>query len=291
MVVKVAGYGRMSTDKQQESPKVQEQAIRAWFKYQCETDRWPDGAKFVGMFVDSAISSRVYMLDREAGQHLLTLLDPGDIVVVSKYNRAFRSAADAERTLEAFETAGIKMVFLDLNIDTSNANGKMLAGILAVVSKHERDLRSETTKEAHKHRLRKRGYGQGKPPIGWKFGYRRKTGDRKKDVKIKIVPDNDWRLYCNAARRLLRSGMSRPKANRALLPYMVKHDLPGGTSQSKMVNAAAAACLGFPTCGMRLASKMLGINVGTNAFVCRDDHDQLIIKLRKRLVEEGYADE
>ena len=289
-MTKVAGYGRMSTDKQQESPKVQEQHIRNWFRQQKETNGIPADATFVGMFVDEAVSSRVHMLDREAGQHLLTLLDPGDIVVVSKYNRAFRSAADAERTLEAFDTAGIRLKFLDMQVDHTNANGKLVSGLMAVVSKHERDLRSETTREALKHRMRTRGYACGKPPIGWMFGYRKRKGRGKRKAEVKIVPDNDWRLYCNAARRLLRSGMSRPVANRTLVPYMIKYDLPGGTSQSKMVDAAGAACLNFPTCGIALASKLLGVSVGTISFVCRDDHDELIIKLNQRLVEEGYAE-
>ena len=138
-MIKIAGYGRMSTDKQQMSPEVQEKVIKDWIKVQHANGKWPDGYQFIGMFVDRAVTSKVHMLDREAGQHLMTALDPGDLIVVAKYDRAFRSAADAERTLAMIDELGLKIVFIDLNIDTSTPNGKMLAGILAVVSKHTRD--------------------------------------------------------------------------------------------------------------------------------------------------------
>lgn len=278
-MIRIAGYGRMSTDKQQLSPEVQERMIRDWYEYQVKQGKWDKPTEFVGMFVDRAVSSKVDLLKRPVGQHLLTLLGPGDLIVVAKYNRAFRSAADAERTLDILDEAGIKMAFLDLNIDTSTANGKMLAGILAVVSKHERDLRSETTKDAL-NSLQKSLRPIGKPPIGWRT--------RKQSGKKVLCPDNRVRVLANAARELIRQGAGRRKAYRQLSPYYQKHHLPVPANPVVMLAHAAAACLEFPRTSRTEIRRALGYRHENESFVRRDDHQQIIEHLNERLREFGY---
>jgi len=46
------------------------------------------------------------LADRPEGQRLLTALQPGDVVVAAKLDRAFRSAADALETLEELKKIG-----------------------------------------------------------------------------------------------------------------------------------------------------------------------------------------
>ena len=169
-MIQVAGYGRMSTDKQQLSPKIQEDMIRAWYEQQMRSGRWDDTPhEFIGFFCDEAVTSKIDMLDRPVGQWLFPTLNRGDMIVCAKYNRAFRSAADSERTLDRCNEAGINLVFLDLNIDTSTPNGRLMAGVMAAVSRHERDMRSETTRDA-KATLKKRGRPVGRDsPVGWKL--------------------------------------------------------------------------------------------------------------------------
>jgi DNA invertase Pin-like site-specific DNA recombinase len=231
--IQIAGYGRMSTDKQQISPEVQRDMIQQWFDYQMMTNRWPNGARFIGMFIDHAVTSKIDLLNRKSGEHLMTTLNAGDIVVVAKYNRAFRSAADAERTLDRAEEAGIKFVFLDLHIDTTQANGKMMAGIMAVVSKHERDLRSETTRDALSFR-RKKGYATHLPPHGWKIG-----------SDGKLVVDIPSRTLALAARSVILQGVRRDYLSRAIRPFYKAHKMKHGWSPQGLVNSAAASCLQF----------------------------------------------
>jgi len=288
--MKVAGYGRMSTDKQQMSPAVQEQAVRDWFDYQSRAGKWPEGAEFIGMFTDKAVSSRVDLLDRANGQHLVTVLDRGDLIVAAKYNRAFRSAADAERTLARLDEAGIKFAFLDLNIDTSTANGKLMAGILAVVSKHERDLRSETTKDALAYR-RRTGHATCLPPWGWRIKNKRKKNEKRRVAMAKLVPDIDERTFASASRVLLREGKSRLEAHRILKHFRKLRKMTCAYSEQSIVDAAAAASLNFPKQSVRFVSKTLGINVGTLNFTRRDDHEQVRARLQELLRQDGFHEE
>jgi len=286
-MIKVAGYGRMSTDKQQMSPAVQEQAVRDWFEYQTKAGKWDDGAEFVGMFVDKAVSSRIDLLDRPCGEHIITVLNPGDVIVAAKYNRAFRSAADAERTLARLNEAGILLVFLDLNIDTSTANGKLMAGVLAVVSEHERNLRSETTKDALAFR-RRTGHAVCLPPWGWQIKNKRKSKEVRRASMAKMAPDLDERSFANAARKMLRGGASRLDAHRLLLHFHKKRNMKCACSEQSIVDAAAAASLGFPKQSITFVSKTLGFNVGTLKFTRRDDHKQVTARLHELLVEDGF---
>ena len=46
-------------------------------------------------FVEAGVSGSVPLADRPGGQRLLTALQPGDVIITAKLDRAFRSAADA----------------------------------------------------------------------------------------------------------------------------------------------------------------------------------------------------
>lgn len=275
MTVRIAGYARASTDKQQLSPEIQEDMIKSWYEHQVKMGRWPQGSTFIGMFIDAAVSTRVDMMHREAGQHVLTTLGEGDVLVVAKYNRAFRSAADCERTLKIANEAGINFVFLDLNIDTATPNGQLIIGILAVVSKHERDLRSITTKEAHQLR-RKKGLPVGRPPLGWKIHMGR------------LAIWKEKRMMCLAARRLFRQGFSRLKVYHALRKHFKRHGLPRIKGEQRLVEYAAAACLDFPRHPLKLVETLLGYKVTTIKFIRFGDHDAAKVLLRQRLDEKGY---
>lgn len=285
--IQIAGYGRMSTDKQQLSPEVQENLITDWIGVQRKLDKWPKGAKWLGMLVDDAISSKVDLLDRPAGQHLLTILDRGDMIVVAKYNRAFRSAADCERTLDRLNEAGIRIVFLDLNIDTSTANGRMLAGILAVVSRHERDLRGDTTKDAMRE-LRRQHRPFTKPPPGWKT--------RELSGKGKVfTPDHEWRKVGIAARQMFRDGLSRNQVYAKFLPHYRKAGRDKPFSAQSLVHAAARACLGFPCLTNDDITEVLDVNTLRIDFILadeayhRDAQEQLRPHIKTDFIYEGRS--
>lgn len=259
----------MSTDKQQLSPLAQEDKIKHWFRFMTESGQIPSDAEFIGMFVDEAVTSRIDMLNRQYGQHILTVLDPGDTVVVASLSRAFRSVVDAHNTMATLKEAGINIVFLDLQVDMSSPVGKMIATVVAAFAELERDLISERTREALQAR-KKRGEAPPMPYHGWAIKVK---GSGRSRTRI-LVPDNEERKIGCAARKLLRQGYSRTQLWADLNYYQRKRNRKQrGTSA--YVSKAVAACLGFPRLSMKDCSEILGMNVDTIEFVRRTDHEDM----------------
>lgn len=278
MKTKVVGYGRTSTDKQAISLGVQKGLCEEWFHAENAKGRWENGAEWMGMVEDDAISSRVNMLKRPNGERLMTMLDPGDIVVVAKLSRAFRSAGDLESTLDIMGQLKIEMVFLDVQVDTTTPTGKMFLGILAVMSRFERELISQRTRDAIEAKIRR-----GEPTSASLPGYR--------SMGKMMVIDKPRRTVAVAARNLFQSGMSRKMVERQIKHFAKKHKIKTVETGRALVTQAAASCLGFPKCSIARTSKILGMNADTIGFIQRDDHDELRIKLHKGLLEDGFDPE
>tara|TARA_R110000824_G_scaffold136839_2_gene300699 strand:+ start:6447 stop:7295 length:849 start_codon:yes stop_codon:yes gene_type:complete len=277
-MIKVAGYGRMSTDKQKMSPKVQTSKINGWFEQQKLLGRWEGGAKFVGMYVDEAVSAKVDMLHREFGQHLLAVLDPGDLVVVASVSRAFRSVVDTWNTMSIFKEAGIDMVFMDAQMDTSTPSGKMMLTFVSAFAEFERDMISARTKDALAYK-REQGEPICSAPVGWSIT---KSGKRKVFSKNK-----DERIIADAARNLFREGRSRLDVARTMDRHLKSHGLPQ-RSAPWFVTAAAASSLHFPRQSGKFIGGVLGYNIDTMSFVRRDDHDDIRAELRLQLIQDGF---
>lgn len=286
--MKVIGYGRMSTDKQQLSPKVQTDKITAWFQAQQASGLLPPDAKFGGVVIDEAVSSRIDMLKRPKGHQLLVDLDRGDSIVVASLTRAFRSASDAERTMGILEEAGIGMVFLDMQLDTSTPYGKVVLSILAACAKLERDMVSERTADALEAK-RKRGLPTRRASPGWKIIYPSNVprGERKKYSKY--APDIRERTVATACRQMLRDGFTRHETYRAIRKSMKSGGVPKRYSERNCVNLAAACCLDFPKVSLAHVSDLLGYRVDSIAFIQRNDHEKIIDQIKTILKGEGYT--
>ena len=279
-MIKVAGYGRMSTDKQQMSPKVQSDKIHNWFDQQNSTGRWGDNPKFIGMFIDEAISGKVDMLKRPNGQHLLTVLDRGDMVVVASLSRAFRSVNDTWNTMRILEEAGIGMAFLDSPMDTSTPVGKLMLTMVAGFAEFERDLISTRTRDTAAVK-RKLGEPIGPAPVGWR-NVRDSRG-------CYMTPDKTSRLIASAAARLFIQGNSREsvfiKMRKALTLRNIKPKSP-----QWYVSAASAYCLDFPKLSAAYISSVLGINVDRMSFIVDGDHEDAKSRLKDWMKQEGFKD-
>ena len=275
MKTKIVGYGRMSTDKQALSLGVQKKKCEEWFRTEDSRCRWENGAEWMGMVEDDAGSSRVNMLMRPNGQRLTTMLDPGDMIVVASLSRAFRSAGDMEHTLDTMTQLGVEMVFLDVQVDTTTPTGKMFLGILAVMSRFERELISQRTRDAIESKIRR-----GEPTSLALPGYR-------SNGKTMLV-DKDKRTVAFAAMNLFRAGMTRLAVERQIRHFARKTKIKCVTTGRSLVTQASACCLGFPRCSVARTSSILGINTDTIEFIKRDDHDQLQKQLEKGLLEDGF---
>lgn len=155
---KAIGYIRVSTGKQAidgVSLEAQEEKIRAWAvinDYEVE------------ILSDAGVSGK-RADNREALQQALNTVENGDALVVYSMSRLSRSQRDMLDIAEYLNKRGADLVSLSENIDTTSAAGKMVFGILAVMSEFERNQISERTKTALQYKKDK-GERVGHVPFG-----------------------------------------------------------------------------------------------------------------------------
>lgn len=102
---------------------------------------------------------------REQRPGLATLLDyarPGDCIVVVGIDRLGRNAAEVMATIRELGQRDIVLRSLREGIDTSNATGRMIAGVLASLAELELELGKERRTAAREAR-RARGQHIGRP--------------------------------------------------------------------------------------------------------------------------------
>ncbi|MEZ5813841.1 MAG: recombinase family protein [Alphaproteobacteria bacterium] len=112
------------------------------------------------IFEDRGVSATAKQ--RPGFEQALSSLQAGDVFVVWKMDRAFRSLKNALDILEVFENRDIAFRCLTENIDTTTAMGKCMYQIRHAFSELERNLIRERTK-AGMEAARKRGVQIGRP--------------------------------------------------------------------------------------------------------------------------------
>lgn len=122
---------------------------------------------YAGHYVEDPASARkVPLRERPVGKVLWERLRPGDTIVFTKFNRAFRGVADFQATSRWFERGAITMHFLDLRLDLSNpGTADLIMNIMAAVSEWEARNISEQTKAGMQVK-RRRGDKLGGIPTG-----------------------------------------------------------------------------------------------------------------------------
>lgn len=152
----IYGYVRVSTDKQECSAEAQQADILRWAKDGCDR-----------MFVDEDVSGGMPLQERPQGKIMWDLLRPGDTVVVSKLDRAFRNLSDAANTHQNFKAQRIALVVLDLPIDINTPAGELFFHQLCAFAQFERRMIADRTRRACQHKLSTgKPYGRSRP-LGW----------------------------------------------------------------------------------------------------------------------------
>lgn len=124
------------------------------------------------------ISGSTSAAERPVFSQLLTKLESGDVLIVTKLDRLGRNTADVLDTVGRLEQMGVKVHCLALGgLDLTSAAGKMTMSVLAAVANFERDLLIERTQAGLK-----RAKEEGKK-LGRKFSY---TPERAVEVKRAI---------------------------------------------------------------------------------------------------------
>lgn len=157
---KAIGYIRVSTQGQADegvSMEAQKAKIEAW----CLLNDY----ELVSIYEDAGISGT--KSDRDGLQQALQGIDKGSALVVYSMSRLTRSTKHMLQISDDLEKAGADLVSLTESIDTTNAAGKMVFRMLAVLNEFERDQVSERTKAALEHK-KASGEKYGTVPFGFK---------------------------------------------------------------------------------------------------------------------------
>ena len=161
--MRVFGYCRVSTAEQANgglSLDTQQQQINGYAMMK--------GWQIAKFFIEAGVSGSVPLADRPEGQRLLAALQPGEVVVAAKLDRAFRSAADALETLEELKKDKIGLHLIDLGGDVcGNGISKLVFTILSAVAENERDRIRERIRDAKRHRASRLLFNGGKRPFGF----------------------------------------------------------------------------------------------------------------------------
>jgi site-specific DNA recombinase len=96
-------------------------------------------------------------------------------VIVPKLSRFGRSLRHLTQLFEAFDREGIALVFLDLGMDTSTNQGRLLRNIMAAFAEYESDVRRDYTR-ANIRRVTEQGRPFGGPaPYGYVYDRANRT--------------------------------------------------------------------------------------------------------------------
>jgi DNA invertase Pin-like site-specific DNA recombinase len=155
--MRALGYCRVSTAEQGDSKaglEAQEQAIRDEVAHR--------GWDLVDIRSDVA-SGKSLRHRPQLGQTLRDLqAGEADALVVAKLDRLSRSVLDFASVMETSQQERWSLVVLDLGVDTTTTNGKLIAHIMIALAQWERELIGDRTRTALK-AVRARGTKLGRP--------------------------------------------------------------------------------------------------------------------------------
>ena len=110
---------------------------------------------------EEKISSR--KSERPIWSNLITLLRPGDVIVVYKLDRIARSTRELLETVDHFKELEVSIISLQEPwANTTNASGKMIMTIMAGIAEFERDLIKQRAQDGRDAAMR-RGVHMGRP--------------------------------------------------------------------------------------------------------------------------------
>lgn len=102
----------------------------------------------VQVFEDAGVSGGKPLGSRPAGAAMLSAAKRDVVVVVAKFDRLFRSVANAAVTIDAFAKDGIELVSLAEGFDMTSLYGRAMAQLASVFAELERGMIRERTLDA-----------------------------------------------------------------------------------------------------------------------------------------------
>ena len=155
--MKAIGYLRVSTAEQGDSRaglEAQEQVIRAEVAHR--------GWDLIDIRSDIASGKSLRKRGELAATLRMLSTHEADALVVAKLDRLSRSVLDFASVMEMAQEDGWSLVVLDLGVDTTSTNGKLIAHIMIALAQWERELIGDRTRAALR-AVRSRGTHLGRP--------------------------------------------------------------------------------------------------------------------------------
>jgi len=146
-------YARVSTQEQADSGYSLEAQVRQCLDYAARCGFVLGHASNVGtpgVFVDGGQSATKKMTlgDRPGGRAMLESLRPGDHVVCTTPSRMFRNLRSSENQLHAWAAVGVFIHFLDIDVRTDTANGRLMLQVMCALAEWKGRIIGERTRES-----------------------------------------------------------------------------------------------------------------------------------------------
>jgi DNA invertase Pin-like site-specific DNA recombinase len=164
----------------------------------------------------------------------------GDILIVAKFDRLFRSIQDTHNQFAEFQANGIELIILQLGPEpiSENTTGKALVSLFALVAELESDFIRQRSMDGKAAKAARGGFTGGQVPIGWdKIGKGRDArlivNERQQEM-LKLARDlrAGGKTFTDITKELNRRGFRRRRDGEPLIYRQVYNWLkrkPGET--------------------------------------------------------------
>lgn len=149
------------------------------------------------IFTDEEASGGTPIAERPAGRELCFNVSPGDVILLTDLDRAFRSTSDALDTLLKWHAVGIRVIIQSLEgwgtLDISSPIGEFFLTVLVAVKRLERNQRVSFVMQCSRDAAAKAaaegwdGSSRRYTPVGYKWGFL--DNDRGKTILVPIEFD------------------------------------------------------------------------------------------------------
>lgn len=163
--MRVIGYVRASTDKQELSPEAQERALRDWASV--------TGAEIVGLETDRGVSGAAPLEKRPGLLRAIERIGEGrdaDELLVLRRDRLARSVIQACAIEALLERQGGRVRCVDGAGNGDDPSAVLIRQILDSFAQYERAIIALRTTAAMQRKIARGEYTGGRPPYGWRVG-------------------------------------------------------------------------------------------------------------------------
>ncbi len=232
---RIIRYARVSTDEQ--NPQTQLDILQKYMGLYFERG-YTDG----GEFVDHGVSAFYRdFRDRPSGGRICEMLQPGDVVLVTRLDRIFRSTIDMGTTLREWDARGIAFADASSGFDTSTVDGRMMATFMCVMAQWESEMISHRVSLGMKAMQREKGpWGNGKLPL-WVRKVPVVLSDGSQRERMEVIPEIMQDILF--LKKMRQQGLPISEISDTLQrEYEIKHDIPVKIPMSGIGNRWVAEC-------------------------------------------------